>query len=550
MIPLGGLEEVGKNMMAIEYDNDIILIDIGLQFPEEDMLGVDYVIPDVSYLNDKKDRIRGILVTHGHLDHIGAVAHILPKIGNPRIYGSGLTMGLIRKRLEEFALDKGARLHVITRDDKLKLGVFDIEFFGVNHSIPDGLGIVVKSPVGNLVHTGDFKFDFTPACDEPADFGRIARVGKEGVLALFSDSTNATEPGYAISEKVIGETLDKIFSETKGRLIIATFSSLIGRIQQMVDCAVKYDRKIFISGRSMLDNIAMAMELKYLKVPQGLIRQIRSLAPGQVPNHKIIIITTGSQGEELSALTRMALNDHAQIRIKPGDTVVFSSSPIVGNEKAIATVSNNLLRLGARVITDKHMDVHTSGHGKQEDLKLMLNLLKPKYLIPIHGELSMRSAHKDVAMSVGLPEENIFLMDNGDILDITPGHARRSKSKISIANVMIDGLGVGDVGTQVLRERQVMAENGILVVLLRAYSESGKLIGDPDIISRGFIYMRESQEIVNEAKAIVKKAYNTAIANGIKDRKEIKNEIRRTLSRFIQKRIDREPMILSIIFSV
>lgn len=549
VIPLGGQEEVGRNMNAIFYKEDIVIIDCGLQFPEADMFGIDYVIPDVSSLEDKKGRIRGILITHGHLDHIGALPHILPKLGFPPLIGTPLTLGLAKKRLEEFGLVEKTKFQEIKdpEEAKLRLGKhFQAEFFRVNHSIPDGVGIILRTPVGNIVHTGDFKFDFTPADGLKAGFGKMAEVGKQGVLLAFSDSTNAERPGYTISEKVVNENLTKTISEAKGRIILATFSSLIGRIQNVVNAANRNGRKVFASGRSMIANLEMAEKLGYLKVPQGLIRPLKKGAKiGELPPNKILILCTGSQGEELSALSRIALEEHPTIHIRDGDTVIFSSTPIIGNERAVVSVTNNLLRLGANVITNKHLDVHTSGHANQEDLKLMHSLLKPKYLIPVHGELHMRHAHRELVKSTGVDEGNVLLLDNGDIVELSPNRiVRKSKSKVRVNNILIDGLGVGDIGASVLREREAMSENGVVVIVFRAYAKSGKLVSAPSIISRGFVYMKESNAIVEETKKIAQKVYEEVNAGGKKDYKEVRKEVSRAVSKFIRKRIDREPLIL------
>ncbi|MFH0776036.1 MAG: ribonuclease J, partial [Patescibacteria group bacterium] len=505
VVPLGGQEEVGRNMSAIFYKEDIVIIDCGLQFPEMDMFGVDYVIPDVSFLEDKKSRIRGILLTHGHLDHIGALQHILPKLDFPPLIGTPLTLGLVKKRLDEYGLTNKTKFIEIKNPaiEKIKLGRhFEAEFFRVNHSIPDGVGICLNTPVGTIVHTGDFKFDFTPSDGLKCDFGKIAEIGRRGVLLAFADSTNAEKPGYTISEKIVNENIAKTILEAKGRVILATFSSLIGRIQHIVNAANRANRKVFASGRSMIANMEMAEQLGYLKAPQGLIRPLKKgVKINELTPNKILILCTGSQGEELSALTRIALGEHQTIQIKEGDTVIFSSTPIIGNERAVVAVTNNLLRLGAKVITNKNLDVHTSGHASQEDLKLMHSLLKPKFLVPVHGELHMRHAHRDIAEKIGMEEGNVLLLDNGDILELAPNNiVRKSKSKVRVNNILIDGLGVGDIGTSVLRERQIMSENGIVVIVFRAYAQSGKLVGAPDIISRGFVYMKESSAIVEETK--------------------------------------------------
>ncbi len=546
VVPLGGQEEVGRNMSAVFYKEDIVIIDCGLQFPEMDMFGVDYVIPDVKFLEDKIHRIRGILLTHGHLDHIGALQHILPKLKFPPLIGTPLTLGLVKKRLDEFGLTNKVKFHEIKNPatEKIPLGKhFEAEFFRVNHSIPDGVGICLKTPVGNIVHTGDFKFDFTPADGLKTDFGKIAEIGKRNVLLAFVDSTNAEKPGYTISEKVVSENLARTITEAKGRIILATFASLIGRIQHIVDAANRSGRKVFLSGRSMIANIEMAEKLGYLKAPQGLIRPLKKgVKINELSPNKVLILCTGSQGEELSALTRISLGEHATIKVRDGDTVIFSSTPIIGNERSVVSVTNNLLRLGANVITNRHLDVHTSGHASQEDLKLMYSLLKPKFLVPVHGELHMRHAHREVAKTVGMDEGNILLLDNGDILELAPNQiVRKSKSKVRVNNILIDGLGVGDIGASVLRERQIMSENGIVAIVFKAYAKSKKLVGAPDIISRGFVYMKESNAIVEETKKIAMKAYEE-VSN--QDYKEIRKEVSRAVAKFIRQRIDREPLIL------
>lgn len=544
IVPLGGLEEVGKNMMVLEYGRDIIIIDMGFQFPEEDMLGIDYVIPDVSYLMDKIDRIRGILITHGHLDHIGAIPYLLPKLGFPPVFGSKLTMGLVLKRVEEFGLQHKARLNNVDPAKPLHLGAFTIDWFRVNHSIPDGLGLVVRTPAGTVVHTGDFKFDYTPVFQQPADYAKIAALGAQNVLALFSDSTNALKPGFTMSEKKIGETLDSIIGQAHGRIIIASFSSLIGRIQQVLNSAVYYNRKVFISGRSMSDNISIAQHLAFLKAPPGLIHPINKI--GKTKDEHVLILTTGAQGEAVSALTRMAIGDHAQVSIKKGDTVVLSSSPIPGNERAIYTVINNLVRLGAKVIFNQVMDVHTSGHAQREDLKLMINLVKPKYLVPIHGELFMRQAHAEIGRELGMPEKNTLILENGSVLEVGGGEVKKMHEAVPANYIMIDGKGIGDVGAQIIMDRQIMSENGVLVVLFTS-SPAKKLLRDPEVISRGFIYMKESQELVNELVATSKKAFEESLVKTSGKRGEMKSYIRGCLDRFSHRKIERHPLILPII---
>lgn len=549
MIPLGGLDEVGKNMMVVEYEQDIVIIDMGFQFPEEDMLGVDYVIPDVSYLMDKLPRIRGVLITHGHLDHIGGIPYLLPKLGFPPIFSAKLTIGLVKKRLEEFGLERKAKIHEIDPDKQLRLGNFIVDWFRVNHSIPDGLGIILRTPAGTIVHTGDFKFDYTPVFQKPADYAKIASLGSQNVVALFSDSTNALKPGYTMSEKKIGETLDELIKNSRGRIIIAAFASLIGRIQQIINSAAFYSRKVFISGRSMADNISISQQLAFIKAPPGLLHPITKI--GKTKDENVLILTTGAQGESMSALTRMAIGDHSQISIKRGDTIVLSSSPIPGNERSIYTVINNLVRLGARVIFNQVMDVHTSGHAQREDLKLMINLVKPKYLIPVHGELFMRQAHAEIGRELGMSEKNTVILENGDVFEVIRGEGHKSHERVSANYVMIDGKGIGDVGAQIIMDRQVMAENGVLVVLFTADAKTKKLVHEPEVISRGFIYMQESQEIMKETIGVSRKAYEDALSRmpGSK-RGEIKAFIRGCLDRFSHRKIERHPLILPVIVEV
>lgn len=551
IIPLGGLEEVGKNIMALEYGNDIIIIDAGMSFAGPDMLGVDYIVPDVSYLAQRKRNIRGIVFTHGHLDHIGAAQYIIPQLGNPHLYATKLTAGLLKNRLREFGLDKSARLHEFNEDSKLKLGVFEVEFFRVNHSIPDGMGVFIKSPAGNIVHTGDFKFDHAPAIDKPADMQRIAEIGKKGIDVLLIDSTNAVKPGFCKSEKDIAENLEDVISKTKGRLIIASFSSLIGRINQIVNIAAKYNRKVFLSGRSMIDNMKLAENLGYTTYPKGFVKkigpQVKSLPPSQT-----IILTTGAQGETLSALTRMSIGEHAHVKIREGDTVIISASPIPGNELAIVSVINNLYRLGARVITNGDMDIHTSGHAHQEEIKIMYSMIKPKCYVPIHGELFMRMGHVEMIKKVADPKMTITMLENnGDILEVSKQGVRKSKQKIPANDILVDGLGFGDIGSKVIQERKKMSENGLLIMLFHAYEKTKNLVSEPDIISRGFVYVKESQTISQEIKKVAQKAFEQATQQNRKiELRDLKRELTRNISGFIRKRLGREPMIVPIIMYI
>ena len=548
IIPLGGLEEVGKNINVIEYENDIILIDAGMSFAGPDMLGVDYIVPDTSYVEAKKRNVRGILFTHGHLDHIGAIQHILPKLGNPPIYGSKLTVAMVKNRLREFGLDKSAKIHVVDEKSKIKLGAFEAEFFRINHSIPDSMGIYVNSPAGSLVHTGDFKFDHSPAIDKPTDFQRIAEIGSRGVDVLMIDSTNALKPGFCKSEAQVAKTLESIIEKTKGRIIIASFSSLIGRINQIVGFAAKNNRKVFLAGRSMVDNIKLTEDLGYATYPKGTVRkitpQVNSMPPSQV-----LILTTGAQGEDLSALTRMAIGEHAQIKIREGDTVLISATPIPGNEVAVVNVINNLFAQGAKVITKNEMDIHVSGHAHQEELKLMYGLIKPKAYLPIHGELYMRMGHIDMIKTVAEPGMMpVMLEENGDILEVSHQGIRKTKEKIPGNDILIDGLGFGNIGSRVIQDRQIMAHDGMMIMLFHAYADSKRLISEPDIISRGFLYIKESEDLAQEIKGVAKKAYeNITLQNRDMALKDLKSELERNISNFVRKRLAREPMIISII---
>lgn len=550
IIPLGGLDEVGKNMMVLEYKGSIIIVDMGFQFPDEDMLGIDYVIPDVSWLEEHKNKIKGVIITHGHLDHTGGIPYILPKLNYPKLYGTKLTMGLIEKRVEEFGIKKETVMNIIDPDETLKLGPFTVKFFRVNHSVPDGVGLVIDTPEGTLVDTGDFKFDYTPADQVQADYDKLAELGhKNKVTVLFSDSTNALKTGKTVSEKTIGDTLDKIIRDTKGRIIIASFSSLIGRIQQILNSAKRWNRKVFISGRSLIDNIAIAERLGYLKIPKGLIHDIRHAE--KVPGKDSLILTTGSQGEAVSALTRISLKDHKHIRIKKGDTVVISATPIIGNERAINTVIDNLTKLGARVLHNKIMDVHTSGHACQEDLKMMIGLVKPKYFVPVHGQYHMRQAHKDLAVSMGIPEQNAIMISNGNILELKNKKLRVSKEKAETNYILVDGLGMGDSGSRVIVERQKLAENGVIVIIIKIHKKNKRLIGPPKIETRGFIYLKESKEIINEINKKIKSKYSVLLKKHPKPGEQnIKQYIASVVDKYTHKKLARRPLIVPIVVEV
>ncbi len=550
VIPLGGFEEIGKNMTVFEYGDDIIIVDMGFQFPDEEMLGVDYVIPDTTYLEGRKDKIRGVIITHGHMDHTGAIPYIMPKKFNVPIYTAKLTAKMIKKRQEEFGTASDLQINIVDPDrDVIQLGVFRIEFFRVNHNIPDGMGIAIYTPVGFLVYTGDFKFDHTPVDEKPTDFSKLAKYGGRGVLALFSDSTSVDQQGHSISEQEIGKNLDDIVSNVKGRLIITSFSSLISRIQQIIDAAAKYGRKVAIVGRSMNDNVGIARELEYLKTPKGIFVDIREAK--RLPDNEVVIITTGSQGEEMSGLMRMASGAHKDVKIKKGDMVILSSSPIPGNEFSIVGMMDNLFREGARVIYSKIMDVHTGGHARQEDLKLMVDLTKPKYLVPIHGERHKLVMHGDIAMSIGMKEENILVVDNGQVIEFDQrGNGRVTKEKVSAGFVMVDGLGVGDVGNIVLRDRRVMSKDGIFVVILTIDRKTGRLLNSPDIISRGFVYMRESEDLINTARNQVRKSLEKKDGTYPSNWAYIKTKIREDIGEFLYKHTQRRPMILPVVIEV
>jgi ribonuclease J len=554
-IPLGGLGEIGRNMMLLEYGEDIVIIDVGVMFPENEMLGVDLVIPDVSYLQDKKDRIRGAIITHGHEDHTGALPYILPQIGFPPVWGTPLTLGLVNGKLKEHRISERVELHTIEPGKTVKFGAFTAEFFRVNHSIPDCVGVALRTPVGTVVHTGDFKFDYTPVDQRQTDFATLARLGNDGVLCMFADSTHADRPGYTPSEVVVGDALDGIIASARGRVIITTFASLISRIQQIIDAAAKYGRRVGVIGRSMVQNVAIARELGYLNVPAGVLVAPEDLASlNSMPPKQVVIITTGSQGEPTSALTRMANRDHRQIEIVPGDTVVMSSAPIPGNEELVSRTIDNLFRLGASVVWGHDTNVHVSGHASQEELKLMLSIVKPKFFVPVHGEYRHLILHARLAQRVGIPSENIMVVEDGDVLELTPDKAEVT-DRVSAGYVFVDGLGVGDVGQVVLRDRQLLSQDGILIITLTVDRLTGKQVAGPDIVSRGFVYMRESEELIEKARAQVTAAINAANTSLEGDQHHVdwqfvKNKIRDTLSKYVYEQTRRRPMILPVVMEV
>lgn len=546
IIPLGGLGEVGKNMIVVEYGEDIIIIDAGLMFPDEEMFGVDLVIPDTSYLNNKKQNIRGILITHGHEDHVGALPYILPMLDFPPIYATRLTQGLISVKLKEHKLLEKATINVVTPGDQVALGKLLVEFVRVNHSIPDAVLVVIHTPIGTVVHTGDYKFDYTPIDGRPADFGALARVGNEGVLVMMGDSTRVEVPGYTPSERVINDSFDKIFANAPGRIIIATFASLISRIQQAIDAAARYERHVALVGRSMVNNVQMAIELGYLHVPPAML--IRAEDINKFPADQILIICTGSQGEPTSALTRIANQDHRLIRIQPHDTVILSATPVPGNEKMVNRTINNLFRQGAEVYYQGIAHVHVSGHAAQEELKLMLSLIRPKFFMPIHGEYRQLTLHAKLAESLGIPADHIVLAEDGDIVEVNPESIQVS-GHVPCGNVFVDGLGVGDVGQVVLRDRQVLAQDGILMVVITVDKETGQPLAGPDIVSRGFVYMRDAEELLESARERVLESL--ASLNGhASDWSFVKDKIKHTLSEFLYEKTHRRPMVLPVVMEV
>lgn len=547
LVPLGGLGEVGKNMMVVEYGDDIVIIDVGVMFPDDEMYGVDLVIPDTSYLTDKKHRIRGILITHGHEDHVGSLPYVLPMLDFPPVYATRLTHGLISVKLKEHKMLEKTVINVIAPGDQIPLGEGRAEFFRVNHSIPDAIGIVLHTPIGTLLHTGDYKFDYTPVDGKPADLGTLGRIGNEGVLVMLGDSTRVETPGYTLSERVISESLDKIFANAPGRILIATFASLISRIQQVIETAERYDRFIALVGRSMQNNVQMAIELGYLDVPKGMF--IRAEDINKFEPEQVVIICTGSQGEPTSALTRIANEDHRLISIKPGDTVILSATPVPGNEKMVHRTINSLFRQGADVLYQGISNVHVSGHGAQEELKLMLSLVRPKFFVPVHGEYRQLILHAKLAASLGIPRENIVVAEDGDIIEVTPDAIKLAGHTAS-GNVFVDGLSVGDVGQIVLRDRRALSQDGILIVVLTIDKETGQPIAGPDIVTRGFVYVRDSEELLTDARECVLESLHGLHGHSSSDWSFVKDKIRHTLSEFLYERTRRSPMILPVVMEV
>ena len=541
VIPLGGLEQIGMNITAIEYDDSIVVVDCGLSFPEEEMLGIDLIIPDVTYLKENIDKVKAFVITHGHEDHIGAIPYVLKEVNVP-IYATRLTMGLIESKLKEHNMLREVKRKVVRYGQSVTLGDFRVEFIRTNHSIADAAALAIFSPAGILVHTGDFKVDYTPVNGEPIDLQRFAELGKKGVLALMCDSTNALRPGFTMSERTVGSTFDKIFNDNKNsRIIIATFASNVDRVQQIINAAVAYGRKVCVEGRSMVNIIDVAEDLGYLHIPDGTL--IETEAMKNYTPEQIVLITTGSQGESMAALSRMAANLHRKVSIQPGDCVVFSSTPIPGNEKSVARVINELGMKGAKVI---FQDTHVSGHACQEEIKLVYSLLKPKYAIPVHGEYRHLIAQKEVAMSLGYDKEDVIIAKSGDVIELSDEKAA-IVGKVHTGAILVDGLGVGDVGTIVLRDRQNLAENGIIIVVLTLEKYTGQLVAGPDIVTRGFVYVREAEELLDEARAIVTDSVLRCLDKNITDWSKIKNIIKDDLSEYLWKKMKRNPVILPII---
>ena len=544
IIPLGGLEQIGMNITAFEFEDSIVVVDCGLSFPEDDMLGIDLVIPDITYLKNNAHKVKGFVITHGHEDHIGALPYVLKELNVP-VYATRLTIALIEHKLKEHNLLKSVKRKVVKHGQSINLGKFRIEFIKTNHSIADASALAIYSPAGIVVHTGDFKVDYTPVFGDAIDLQRFGEIGKKGVLALMCDSTNAERKGFTMSERTVGKTFDNIFAEHKNtRIIIATFASNVDRVQQIINSAYKYGRKCVVEGRSMVNVISTAAELGYLNVPENTLIELDQMK--NYPDEQMVLITTGSQGESMAALSRMASNMHRKVQIKPGDTVIFSSNPIPGNEKAVSRVINELSMKGADVI---FQDAHVSGHACQEEIKLIYSLVHPKYAIPVHGEYRHLKAQEQVAESLGIPKDNIFLLSSGDVLELDEEKAQ-VVDRVQTGAILVDGLGVGDVGNIVLRDRQHLAEDGILIVVLTLEKYSNQVLAGPDIVSRGFVYVRESEGLMDEAKHVVEEAIEDCMDRRVTDWGRLKTAIRDSLSEFLWKRTKRSPMILPIIMEV
>lgn len=545
VIPLGGLEEIGKNMTVFEYGESIIVVDCGVAFPEDEMLGIDLVIPDVTYLEKNLSKVKGIIVTHGHEDHIGALPYVLNRVPVP-VYGTDLTLGLIENKLMEHQMLDKAQLRITKAGQTIQLGAFKVEFISSTHSIADSVALAIHTPVGTVLHTSDFKIDHTPIEGKPIDLARIAELGKKGVLLLMADSTNVERPGYTMSERTVGETLDNVFKDAKSRIIVATFASNIHRIQQIVNSAVKFNRKVALNGRSMINVVKTAMKLGYLNIPSDVLVDIDKIQ--KLPKDQIVLITTGSQGEPMSALSRIATNSHRKLSIEKGDLVIISASPIPGNEKYISRVINELFKQGANVIYEALVEVHVSGHARQEELKLIHRLVKPKFFMPVHGEYRHLKQHANLAQSLGMPEENIFIMENGQVLELSQRKAQIT-GNVQAGSILIDGLGVGDVGNIVLRDRKHLSEDGLIVVVVTV-SADGKIITNPEVISRGFVYVKESEELMDEIRELTKEIMVKGLGKRRSNYTNIKNNVKDELSSFLYQKTKRKPMILPVIIEI
>ncbi len=545
VIPIGGLNEIGKNMTVLECKKEILIIDCGLSFPDSEMYGIDIVIPDFSYLMANKDKIVGMVITHGHEDHIGAVPYFLRDFDIP-VYGTRLTLGLVENKLKEHGIH--GDLRTINAGDKIKLGCFEVETIRTTHSIADAIALAITTPAGVVFHSGDFKIDYTPIDGEPIDFSKLAEIGKKGVLLMMCDSTNVTRPGFTASERVVGQTIEKIFRNAKARIIIATFSSNVHRVQKIIENAIKFGRKVAISGRSMENVVALAIELGYLDIPPGTLVDLKMTK--NIPDDKLVIITTGSQGEPMSALSRIASGEHRSVKLKKGDTVILSSTPIPGNEKTVSNVVNKLFEKGAEVIYSDIADIHVSGHACQEELKLMHSLIKPKFFMPVHGEYRHLIAHARLAESLGMNKDHVFILNNGDILNVNRRRAIKEDSTVEADAILVDGLGVGDVGNIVLRDRKLLSESGLIIVVAAIEKESHMVVSGPEIISRGFVYVRENEQLMEEARKVCEEALDKCSRKRIKDWNTMKSQVRDALSSYIYETTMRSPIILPIFLEV
>lgn len=545
IIPLGGLGEIGKNMTVIRYNDDIVVVDAGLMFPDDDMLGIDLVIPDISYLIENRDMIKAIVLTHGHEDHIGALPYVLKRLNVP-VYGTKLTLGILQGRLKENNVDSSS-LVPVEPGDIINAGCFSVGFIRINHSIPDAVSLSIKTPMGMVIHTGDFKLDYTPVDGKMTDFRRFAELGNKGVLVMLADSTNAEREGHTPSERTVGAAFDKAFQNSRERIIIATFSSNVQRIQQVIETACRFKRKVAVLGRSMVNVVNISLELGYLSAPEGVLIDIDEI--NRYPASQVVIVTTGSQGEPLSALTRMSMSDHRKVTIVPGDTIIISATPIPGNEKLVSRTIDKLLKLGANVVYGRTQGIHVSGHASQEELKLMHNLVRPKFFIPVHGEYRHLVKHAKLAQELGMPKENIFISENGQILEFTRDKGMVA-GKVTSGHVLVDGLGVGDVGNIVLRDRRQLSQDGILIIVVSMNKESGTVVSGPDIVSRGFVYVRESEALMDGAKDRVKQALEKCEDGNITEWATIKSNVRDALGRYLYEKTRRRPMILPIIMEV